>query len=243
MRFRRKPAAGSHPALGDADRCPLMSRDAAPHERTPEIDIRRTHLRFASLTTVALAAFAATACADDITAPTARPFGATASVTAPEEACGEATSVTLLAGQYTEAGLVTVWNDADSVYVRYSTTDGWQLKETHLAVALDIGGIPSNKSGNPVVGKFAYKTTHEAGVTEYTYAIALADVGATDGSELFIAAHGVVVQAGGGSETAWGEGTRFEDQGNWGMYFSRDVGACDGDDNGGGGDDGGGISF
>ena len=200
-------------------------------------------MRFASLTTIAMAAVVATACADDITAPTARPFASTAAATAPEEACGEATNVTLLAGQHTDAGLVSVWNDADSVYVRYSATGGWELQETHLAVALDVDGIPSNRSGNPVVGKFAYKTVHAAGTTEFTYAIPLADVGATDGSELFIAAHGVVRNVSGGSETAWGEGTRFEDQGNWGMYFSRNVGACDGDDNGGGGDDGGVISF
>lgn len=143
----------------------------------------------------------------------------------PPPACGEVRDLPFLAGQTTEAGRVTVWNDATNVYVKYALASGWQLTESHLAVALSIDGIPTNKAGNPIVGQFPYQSTHGAGTTEYTYTVSLAEVGAVTNAELLISAHAVTA-GGGGSETGWAEGSRFADQGNWAMYSTYVVTSC-----------------
>ena len=66
----------------------------------------------------------------------------------------------LLAGQYMDAGDVLVWNDADNLYVKYEL-EGWCMSETHLHVADNLDGIPHTKKGNPIPGKFDYKTEHD----------------------------------------------------------------------------------
>jgi len=143
----------------------------------------------------------------------------------PAPSCGEVRDLPFLAGQTTDGGRVTVWNDATNVYVKYALATGWQLTESHLAVALSIDGIPTNKAGNPVVGQFPYGGTHGAGTVEYTWTVPLAEIGAQANGELLLAAHGVASGAG-GSETAWAEGSRFTDQGNWAMYFTYVVTNC-----------------
>lgn len=124
-------------------------------------------------------------------------------------------STGLIAGQEIDVGNVSVWNDVDTLYVKFETTDSWYLNETHVAVGTSVDAIPQ-KNGNPIPGKFEYK--NESFTNEYTYAIPL-----TGAQELIIAAHaevllldenGVVVQ----EETAWGDGADFEGR-NWAMYF------------------------
>jgi hypothetical protein len=91
-----------------------------------------------------------------------------------------------------DVGDVLVWNDSVYLYVKYVVTDNdWCLTETHLEISLELKDIPQKK-GNPIPGQFTYKNEHdcEAG---YTYAIPLTW---DPGSELLIAAHGVV-QTGG----------------------------------------------
>ncbi|MCK4730839.1 MAG: hypothetical protein KAT65_00145 [Methanophagales archaeon] len=91
-----------------------------------------------------------------------------------------------------DAGNVLVWNDDDNLYVKY-VTDGWCLTETHLHIDISLDGIPQKK-GNPIPGRFDYKTEHDC-VTEYTYAIP------QDWDycpELYIAAHAVVCKPGEG---------------------------------------------
>jgi len=91
----------------------------------------------------------------------------------------------LLAGKDIPVGEVQVWNDSETLYVKY-TLDGWCMTETHLHVATSLTGIPQTKKGNPIPGKFEYGTEHDPCVTEYTYEIPLDwDVG----TQLFIAAH------------------------------------------------------
>lgn len=146
--------------------------------------------------------------------------------------CGEATVVRLLAGQHIEAGNVTVSNDADNLYVKFSTTGDWWLKKTHLHVATSLAGIPKNPGGL-IPGQFDYQTTHNPFVQEFTYTIPLTWPA---GTELYIAAHAEVVRVVDGEvvqeETGWGEG---EQPGrNWSMYFKYTVQECD--DNGGGGE-------
>jgi hypothetical protein len=148
------------------------------------------------------------------------------------QACGESTVVTLFAGQHIDAGSVTVWNDVTNLYVRYEATGGWDLAETHLAVATSLDGIPQ-KRGNPAPGQFPYKTTHLPTVTGYTYTIPLGAFAA--GDELFVAAHaslvlldeaGRVIQ----QETGWGDGFDFAGR-NWATYFNFTVQLC-GEDGG-----------
>jgi hypothetical protein len=95
--------------------------------------------------------------------------------------------VTLFAGQNTDVGTVSVWNDTVNLYVKYDTTGGWEMTETHLAVAATLGGIPQVK-GNPIPGQFLYSTIHNPAVITFTYMIPLAG----PGTNLVIAAHAKV---------------------------------------------------
>lgn len=103
--------------------------------------------------------------------------------------------VELIAGQTMDVGQVKVWNDDDTLYVKYETA-GWCLTETHLHLATSLDGIPQTKKGNPIPGQFDYSTEHSPCVTEYTYEIPLAW---DPDTELFIAAHA----AAGEMETMW----------------------------------------
>ena len=146
------------------------------------------------------------------------------------EACEDQTSVDLIAGQHTDSGDVTVSNDEDTLYVTYSTQDGWELDEVHLHVACDVADIPQSKRGNPIPGRFDYKAEGLSG-TEYSFAIPLEDIEclAECGEDLVIAAHASVVNDDGTStqqETAWGDGEDF-DGANWAMWFSHEVECCD----------------
>jgi hypothetical protein len=96
---------------------------------------------------------------------------------------------TLCAGQNTDVGTVEVWNDATNVYVKFSTTGGALITETHVHVATSLTGIPKTKSGNPVPGQFAEQEVHTPPVTEYTYTFPR-----PAGTSVVVAAHAVVVE-------------------------------------------------
>ncbi len=68
-------------------------------------------------------------------------------------------------------GNVKVWNDGDNLHVKYNiTVVGWQLGETHLAVATDIADVPQTKKDNPKIGKFPYKEPDGDYTIELTWA-------------------------------------------------------------------------
>jgi len=134
---------------------------------------------------------------------------------APDEAC----EATLYAGQDIDAGTVKVWNDEDTLYVRYETTGDWVVTETHLHVAADLAGIPTNKPGNPIPGHFSNGASYDPPVTEDTFAFDLDGMGWSEGDTLYIAAH-AVVDDGEQQESAWADGTRFVKRGNWATYFA-----------------------
>ena len=131
------------------------------------------------------------------------------------------TKVTMIAGQTIDAGNITVTNDANFITVTYNAENGYVLTQTHLFVG-ECALIPVNGPGNPIPGKFPYSTTHD-NVTSYTYQIpTLAIPMGTCGC---IAAHAVVVKYDEtgqiiDQQTAWGNGTRINTKGNWGMKFS-----------------------
>ncbi len=130
------------------------------------------------------------------------------------------TAVSLVAGQHTVAGTVSVWVEGSTLYVRYTTVDGWVLGELHLEVAGSLEEIPQTRTGNPVPGRFSYKASFDPaeGVTSYTFLIPLDGLDGT----LYIAAHAEVYRqtdAGILEETAWAEGQPFPGN-NWAMYFT-----------------------
>jgi hypothetical protein len=131
------------------------------------------------------------------------------------------TTVNLMAGQTIDAGYVSVINDDANIYVTYSTSNGYTLKETHLYVG-DCALIPVNKPGNPIPGQFPYNATHN-NVTTYTVTVPISAIPL--GACGCIAAHAVVqkLDASGqvlDSQTAWGQGTLINlSGGNWGMKF------------------------
>lgn len=152
--------------------------------------------------------------------------------------CGNAKITTLFAGQTIDAGTVRVSNDATNLYVEFTTANGWQLSETHLAIATSLAGIPQTKSGNPKVGNFPYKRTYSPTVTYDVYVFALDQLAVSLGldrftcgvSNLVIAAHAVVVKLDGNGgviaqETGWGGGTGFPGA-NWATYFNYTIQCC-----------------
>ncbi|GEM_PF-3352109 len=100
--------------------------------------------------------------------------------------------VTLLAGQDIDAGTVSVWNDGDNLFVKFETSAGWVMTETHLAVATDPNDIPQ-KNGNPIPGRFTYKHEDLGGVTEDPYTIPLSEIGAGPDGTVYIAAHAALL--------------------------------------------------
>lgn len=132
------------------------------------------------------------------------------------------TIVTLFAGQHIDAGTITVTNDAENIYVTYSTANGYLLTQTHLYVGA-CENVPVNSQGNPVPGQFPYANTHN-NITSYTYQVPISTIGL--GNCGCIAAHAVVVKLNASGQvieqqTGWGNGVRINPNGgNWGMKFN-----------------------
>ena len=97
----------------------------------------------------------------------------------------------LLAGQTIPVGTVSVWNGINVVlgveclYVKYETTDGWVMTETHLAVA-PVGDndhpssedIPQTKKDNPIPGQFPYQCCYNEDATQWVFEIKEGNTGA-----------------------------------------------------------------
>ena len=149
---------------------------------------------------------------------------------------GQYTAI-LYAGQTIEAGAVTVTADDDDLIFTYSTIDGWELTEVHLALGTSYSDIPQNRQGNPMIGHFPYKESFSEGVTEVEIRVSLEDFGGEEalyGQRLYIAAHAVVQkELADGSiqkETGWGAGERMTSRGSWATFFSFVLVQADEDD-------------
>lgn len=92
---------------------------------------------------------------------------------------------TLYAGKNIDVGTVTF---SDDETVTYNLKDGWIMTEAHLHLATKLSGIPQNKNGNPIPGKFQYKKYYNPGVATDTFSTGPWSCGKT----LYIAAHAVV---------------------------------------------------
>ena len=143
--------------------------------------------------------------------------------------CGDYVIKPLIGGQNILVGYVATWNDDENLYVHYRTVQGWELGETHLAVATSLIEIPHGRKGNPKIGHFPYKGEHDPSLTDVRYTIPLewaVDI------QLYLAAHAVVylynddrkiVQ----EETAWGDGCfPCFDSPSWAMFFTFSIQAC-----------------
>jgi hypothetical protein len=157
---------------------------------------------------------------------------------------GEKTCFTLYAGQSIDAGTVclAVDNATDTsaacgatgaqgaVQVTFSTHDGWELVETHLAAGDNLTDIPSNKAGNPKIGNFPYQSGDITGATEFVFTVPLCAFGldasqtSCDPVTAFVAAHAALRKdLGGGvyqTEKGWGDGGRLAAKGSWATYFN-----------------------
>jgi hypothetical protein len=118
-----------------------------------------------------------------------------------------------------KVGEVEVTNDENNLSVTYKITEiGWLLNETHLHIANEsVDGIPQTKKNNPRPGQFDYSEEHEP-VDEYTYVIPLDGLS----GEVYIAAH-AAVDGTTTYESAWGDGTEFNEDRNWAMYFTYTI--------------------
>lgn len=108
---------------------------------------------------------------------------------------------TLYAGQDIDVGTVSVWNDAGELHVKYETTGGWEMVETHLHVATSLGDIPQSAAkgpkkganGNPIPGQFMREGFDAPPVTEWEEVFDLEDEEWPPCTTLYIAAHAVVI--------------------------------------------------
>jgi len=143
--------------------------------------------------------------------------------------CGDPTVVDLLAGQYIDAGDVTVENSEDSLGITLETTDNWYITESHVHVALTMEEIPQ-KNGNPQPGQFDYSHywgTYPNSVQLDEYAIELEY---EPGTTVYIAVHAaleqIVEDTVFATETGWGEGPEFPGK-NWAMYIMYEIQQCE----------------
>lgn len=136
-------------------------------------------------------------------------------------------TVDLIAGQNTTVGTVTVENDAETLFVTYTTIDDWMIKCNHLYVG-SLENAPTTPTGNPRIGGFPINQSFDPLVNTITYEIPLSSLD----SCFIVAAQAEVLQVIDGnivdSQTAWGAGTRFVNIGNWATYFAYCPGICDG---------------
>lgn len=141
-----------------------------------------------------------------------------------------ASCVTLLAGQTIPVGSVCTSVSGDSAYVTYSTTNGWYLFETHLWAGTSLSAMPQNRAGNPQLGLFPYGSSYAAPVATATIAVPLSLFGLDQSMQAcaavsaYLVTHAVVkkqrVDGSWQSETAYGEGTRLVQKGNWATWFA-----------------------
>jgi hypothetical protein len=129
-----------------------------------------------------------------------------------------ATVYALTAGQHIPVGTVAVSNDADYVYVTYTTTEGWYLTETHT-YAGSCAAVPKTRQGTPVPGQFPDHSGNISGATTYTAQFAYSgDSFCMD----CILAHAAVAKQNGAqlqTETAWG-GDQVGAANRWYYYIS-----------------------
>jgi hypothetical protein len=142
----------------------------------------------------------------------------------------------LLAGQTTNVGDVCAEvidnGESELLCITYTTTDGWELIETHTWLGEYLTDMPQTRKGNPIPGQFPDNSGDISGSTTYTACFDLNQFGTEGGTVnlcnklLYAAAHAAVGRDTDGdgvydqTETAWGDGDRMVDRGNWATRFT-----------------------
>ncbi len=121
-----------------------------------------------------------------------------------------------------DVGDVYVQRIGNTLYVKFVVTEpDWYLLETHVAVGDHLNDIPQTKNENPIPGQFEFSDPHPP-VTEYTYAIDVADYSAS--TKLFIATHAklghMIDSYIDKTATGWGYKTGEFEGKNWATYFT-----------------------
>lgn len=145
--------------------------------------------------------------------------------------CGGIHSLDLYAGQNILMGTVQYANDAENLYVTYSTQPDWFMSEVHLYVG-DLSATPKSGGGTPSPGRFPIKSTFSAATLsqDMTYTIPLSSLSS---GTFIIAAHASVLRVDidgdvVAKETAWASGLRFTSNKNWATYSFGSVDYCGG---------------
>ena len=93
-------------------------------------------------------------------------------------ACGESTTMPLLAGYYKkQVGEVQVTNDGENLYLNFSASDKNYMKKVYLYIG-EKGSIPFYSNGFPNLRKFNYKAFpyYYGGTKNATYVIPLSSI-------------------------------------------------------------------
>lgn len=159
------------------------------------------------------------------------PKGPVSSLGDPSLYCGGIHTVNLLAGQTILMGTLTYANDANNLYITYTTNPDWFMSEIHLYVG-PLALIPK-AGGNPPPGKFPISSTFSASALSQsaTYTIPLTSILLSGG--FAIAAHSSVLQVDTdgdvvGKETAWAAGPKIPGAKNWSTYVPAILDFCGG---------------
>ena len=148
---------------------------------------------------------------DNITMPTGRDVGP--EIIDPNVSpCGEPKTVELWAGQTTDAGSVTIYNEEDSLYITVYSEEGFQNVDEQIKiwVGTDYSTIPGGGTARPPTGQFPYKYTIYPADTVFTAVILLDDIALLNGcdEDVFVLVHADVLADNGNGgtteETAWG---------------------------------------
>ena len=139
--------------------------------------------------------------------------------------CDEIITVDFLAGQYNDAGDVTVHQIGDTeISILITMQNGYSLGRYHIYFGPEQELPKTKKQGNPKIGRFNHKSGNLGGVASSELIIPIDPDGAYP---VVIAVHGEV--SGPTNETAWGDGRQITDGGSWAMLIDFEIDECDPD--------------
>lgn len=127
---------------------------------------------------------------------------------------------TFYAGQHINAGTIYTYNDQSHLYIIFAMSNNWVMGMTHIYVG-SKESMPQTKKGNPKIGNFPYKISHDPMTKHYVFKLPLDEI---DLNCFIVAAHAEVHHLNNNgeidqSETAWADGEQITDKGSWAMYY------------------------
>jgi len=143
----------------------------------------------------------------------------------------------MLAGQFINVGQTCINVLSDKFVITTTTNGDWKMSNVKAWAGLNLADLPTTNSGNPIPGQFPYSCIPSGNLMQCVINVPFTDIYGPDYDPLtpcndvvFFAVHADVFRVVNGTvvqqETAWGNGTRIVDKGNWGTYFTVLV-SCD----------------